>query len=154
MSSHFSFTITVFPLTWPSTIWVLESRRLPLCLFSSKFAVLDCRLKFRHLELSTGCEPRAERGQAVTDLIRSSLVDSRLKPLAMRISSVVLWRRMPILGCPTRQRRLSRVTRHSRCIQNSWEKSKAFMKYTVEKSGKIDQTVVNKALEPNYLKVL
>ena len=25
---------------------------------------------------------------------------------------------------------------------------------TVEKSGKIDQTVVNKALEPNYLKVL
>lgn len=68
MSSHFSFTITIslsyvctFSLTWPSTICVLESLRLPLCLFRSRLAVLDCRLKFRHLELSKGCEREPRR---------------------------------------------------------------------------------------------
>ena len=35
--------------TWPSTICVLESLRVPLCL-SSMVAVLDWRLKLRHLQ--------------------------------------------------------------------------------------------------------
>ena len=47
-----TYVSIVLVVTWPSTICVLESLRVPLCL-SSMVAVLDCRLKLRHLQVQS-----------------------------------------------------------------------------------------------------